>query len=441
MLSARSASAQVFEPGYLILTAGDTLRGEVENNYWSAPPKEIRFRPHAQTPPAPYLARQLRGVHLGSGRLLRREVLPIDYTVTSDLKRMPEQLRIEQRPDTVLADVLVTGAASLLLIEDGNVKHYFVKREQQPYLELAPRKYRQNLGGVVKVVDANNYRGQLEVYFLDCPAVVAALPKTAFTETALANLVQRYNRECSAARQPGSSNVVAKPRNRVKLQVGPAIGVRYNSQRLRLADSPGLEQPTLDGLQTDGRLHAQYGVFFDVVFPGRHLALHTAVNRSGFGRTARVSSPAGSANYQGTLDWRGSFTSIELGLRYLRPLGSRLQLVAGTGLHVYPAHAFQRFEANELHYTTTPRLGAVSSSYGLDGFESTRLPYLEVGLRHDRVTLMLYARRYGLSNYYDPFVVRYFDTPYYRGYDYKARTLSLAVSLAFQINGNSDAKE
>ncbi|KUG06395.1 hypothetical protein [Solirubrum puertoriconensis] len=441
LLGTLQASAQVFEPGYVVLAAGDTLRGEVENNYWSAPPKDIRFRPTAQTPPTTYLARQLRGVHLESGRLLRREVLPIDYTVTSDLKRMPEQLRIEQRPDTVLADVLVTGAASLLMIEDGNVKHYFVQREQRPYIELVPRKHRQNQGGITKVVDANNYRGQLELYFLECPSVVAALPKTAFTETGLTNLVQLYNRECSTTRQPGSTNFVAKDRSRYRVVVGPTFGVRYNSHRLRLADSPGLEPPTLDGLQADGRPHGQLGVFFDLLFPGRQLALHTAISRANFGRTAELRA----GGYEGTLDWRGSFTAIEIGLRYLRPLGTQFQLVAGTGLQLFSTDAFQRFEANELRYTTTPWGRNVVSRNEVYGFESTRLPYLEVGLRQDRLTLMLQARRYGLGGYYDPVVVRSVaqesGMTYSSGYNYKARTLSLTLSLAVQINRNTDAKE
>lgn len=44
VLSGRSVQAQQFEPGYLVLTSGDTLRGQLENRYWDFSPATIRYQ-------------------------------------------------------------------------------------------------------------------------------------------------------------------------------------------------------------------------------------------------------------------------------------------------------------------------------------------------------------------------------------------------------------
>ncbi|RYU78765.1 hypothetical protein [Hymenobacter persicinus] len=443
-----AASAQRLEPGYLVVSSGDTLRGEVENNFWAAPPTEIRFRTSPTAAPTTYPARQLRAVGLNSGRQLRREPLLIDYAATTNPHQLPNQLLLQQRPDTVLADVLVDGPASLLGIRLGEVKHFFVRREQQPYLELSERLYQQTTReGRQQIVDGNNYRGQLKQYFGDCVAVLEAVEKTAFTGVALSNLVQLYNRECSATRQLGREVAVTKPGLRARLLVGPTVGLRYNSLRLHAESSPGLEARTLDGLQTDGRVHPQLGLFFDVLFGGRRFAAHTAITRSAYGGSRTVASPNGDAAWQGRLDRTGSITTFEVGVRALRPLGAKYQLVVGTGFCFPP---FLHIKTQELRYGTTegtrPVINNFSIStrsyYPLYGFSGTALPYLEAGLRRDRLTLLLYARTYRKESYSDPLVVASYSAnppaPSYQGYRYSGRTVSVALSLGFQLNGNSD---
>ena len=36
--------ARTFEPGLLVRSNGDTLRGEIENGFWTEPPAFIRYR-------------------------------------------------------------------------------------------------------------------------------------------------------------------------------------------------------------------------------------------------------------------------------------------------------------------------------------------------------------------------------------------------------------
>ena len=42
--------AQTFEPGLLVRSNGDTLRGEIENDFWTEPPALIRYRSAPNNP-------------------------------------------------------------------------------------------------------------------------------------------------------------------------------------------------------------------------------------------------------------------------------------------------------------------------------------------------------------------------------------------------------
>ena len=194
-----------------MLSAGDTLRGEVENLFWSDPPAAVRFRPAPAAPLVTYPARQLGGFGLASGRVLRREVVPLDRAAQVQLSKLPAGLVQRQQPDTVLADVLVDGPATLLEVKLDDVKHFLIRRAAQPYLELVERRYlQQAANGTTRTVDGNNYRGQLLRYFTDCPAAVEATGKAPYTAEGITRVVQAYNAQCSAGKQAGRTYQLAE---------------------------------------------------------------------------------------------------------------------------------------------------------------------------------------------------------------------------------------
>lgn len=446
----RWCGAQVFEPGYLVLSPGDTLRGELENEFWSDPPKMVRFRPTAAAPIVTYRASQLRAVQLASGRLMRRELLPIDYAATKNPGQLVYGLTMQQQPDSLLADVLVEGPATLLGVEWGQVRHFFVRREQRPYLEMTERRYLDNGGpnGVV-LRDGNNYRGQLSLYFGDCAPAVAAADRAQFTATDLIGVVQAYNEQCSATRQPGRRiEAERSAAGRIKLQVGPLLGVRYTSMRVRTKDAPGPEAQTLNGRQLGGAPSPQPGLYFDVLEGGRRLAVHTALFGYRLGRVTPLPSPDGNQQWRGTLDWRALAATLQLGLRGLLPVGSHYVLLAGTGVEM------SRFwvQGNTIRYGTgtATRRGAAdqplatSATFGL-GFAGTKLPYLELGVRRQRLTLLLIGRVYGRQEFDDPLTVGKLIT-YPNGarggigYTYSARTISTALVVSYQLNADSDQR-
>ena len=45
-----ATNAQTYEPGLLVRSTGDTLRGEIENGFWTEPPAFIRYRSTPNSP-------------------------------------------------------------------------------------------------------------------------------------------------------------------------------------------------------------------------------------------------------------------------------------------------------------------------------------------------------------------------------------------------------
>jgi hypothetical protein len=404
------AHSQAFEPGYLVLQRGDTLRGEVENAFWEEPAKVVRFRPTPTARPVAYASQQLRSVSLASGRLLRRELLTIDFDADTRLSYLQHGLTHRPRPDSVLADVLVQGPATLLGIVLHATPHFFVQRPGQPRLALAAHNYLIIQNGTERIADGNNYKAQLLTYFGDCEAVTNLLPATAFTQQGMQRLVRAYNRQCSGAALPPEAPTPAGVAHQpVAVRLGVLAGVRYNSMQLKTADGPA---GPLEGRNADGRPHALAGLYADLVAGGRRLAIHTdlQVSQLGNGRaTAVAATPASPAS---SYQWRATHVVAHFGLRGFLPVGPRAQVVVGGG-----------YEVNSFWNVTSEFNSGGTVSDFVYPFRGTPLPYLEAGLSRNRWAALLNGRLY--------------EPDYFGTYTYQPWSLSL--TLSYRLNADSDA--
>ncbi|GAB3590210.1 hypothetical protein GCM10027345_44850 [Hymenobacter daeguensis] len=410
-------NCQVFEPGYLVLQNGDTLRGEVENRFWEEPPTEVRFRTTAAGQGEVYADGQLRNVVLRSGRMLQNETLPIDRNAETRVDFLPVKVVRKQQPERVLADVLLRGPASLLGITLHSTKHFFVQRPGQPWLELAANNYLL----LDRIADANDYKSLLLRYFGDCEAATALLPTTDFTADGLRRVVLAFNRKC-AGEAPAVPEIVvadAASRPRVAFRMGAVLGVRYNSLRLQ---GPAQATAVLNGLNIDGRLHAQAGGYFDLMSPGRRLAVHTTLLVSRFGNPDPVAFALAPGTLPGNFEWRGTQAGLQFGVRGFVPISTSADVLLGAG-----------YELNGFWTDVSVfRYGSKEGVFIYD-FVGGYLPYLEAGLRYNRLALTLNGRAYD-SDY----VIHFLDVPDQVYYTYQPWSLSLALS--YRLNGDSDVR-
>ena len=426
LLSARTARSQVFEAGYVVLMTGDTLRGEVQNEFWEEPPTTFFLRTGAaQATSIP--AEQVRSVYVSSGRLLRREVLPIDRLAQVRTAQLTRGIPRKQRPEQILADVWVDGAASLLGVTLDGVKHFFTRREQQPYLEMAERQHLVERNGQLFAADANDYHNQLARYFADCPAAVAAAEKASFTGPGLTRVVQSYNQNCSAARTAGRE-LAHDQHNRPKaaVQLGIIVGTRYNSSKLRGPADNANNTYNLDGFDIDGRIHGQAGAYLDVLMPGRRLALHTALTAAPYGRRGALPSQIVGEPAQPDRNWRGLHVVYQFGLRYLFAAKTDARWLLGAGYEV------NFFGKSTVLYANPgfPGAGQLPTYYGGD-----ILPYVEAGWRYKRYAFVGTARVYKTYEYRSVYTQSALN---YNTVAYRYTPWSLALALHYQLNRNAD---
>ncbi|MBJ6110286.1 hypothetical protein JAO73_14780 [Hymenobacter sp. BT523] len=376
--------AQAYEPGLLVRANGDTLRGEIENSFWLDPPKFIHFRPTATADAVTLLPRHLRTVLFAGGRYFRFEALPIDHAAETRLDRLPKGYHPDVRTDSLLAEVLLEGPASLLRVVRYSATHYFVRRPGQPVLDLSGRSYlRASSMGKMVVVDANNYQAQLEQYFGDCPAASSAARAAAFTPEGLARVVLAYNESCAAERAPTASWVAqAISQKRPAFQAGVVAGGRTLK---------------LGGYGTGERQNSPFaGVYGEVFLPNRSISVYSDLSVSlfdGKGRTlaytsertvvidnkpVTVSEPVYSA-----FAYRAGLASGRVGLRFHFRSRRPQRLFVGFGVEG------NRIFAPNVRITDGP--AATPNDEDLSKPTVPFIPELGLGWRNQRVAVSLDA--------------------------------------------------
>lgn len=382
---ASPSQAQVFRPGWVLPAQGDTLRGEIEDNAWADAPMRVRFRAAANAAITSYLPAELRAFRIQGGRYFRYETLPLDRTAQTAPDRLPEVIVRDQHPEAFLAEVLVDGPAKLLYTSLSTVQHFFVQREGEPYLELSERAYLRLENGQRFAVDANNYRGELTHYFGDCPALMQRLPTTPFTKAGLVALVEAYNQQC-VARPQASTVYKSNAVNSVGLRLALTAGARYNASQL---SAPAYTaNGALDGLRLDGALHPVGGITLDFLSPGRRVALHVAGLLTQVGRPTTAAVRPNPLTTQ--LTNRLTVLELRVGGRYFFRTGRYgQQFFGGTGF-AFP-YAPNK-ESGTLTYSSPSQatlfVGGVPDAYPT----GSALPYLEAGVRRQRLSLLLDGR-------------------------------------------------
>ena len=379
--------AQTFEPGFLVRSTGDTLRGEIENGFWEEPPKLVRFRRTPDAPSEVFKPCQLHSFSLAGGRYYRYEALPIDHAAENRVEYLHRGNAPDIRIDSLLAEVLVEGPVSLLRVGRLSGNHLLVLSAGQPALDLSAHQYlRPTDTGAWQLTDGNNYRGLLGLYLANCPAAFTAIQTAPFTPEGLATVVQAYNQSCSPAHRPGRSWLQqAMPRHRVAFQGGVVAGLRYNRVESR---SSGTPINLVTGACVDCQAHPYAGLYAELLQPGRTAALYGELSLSPFkgAGTESVYSNFGVASPEHR--YRAVLGTARLGIRHFFRLPRERQFVLGLG-----------YELNRvLGPTITSSNGPPANIDNVVGYaRPTFFPNVAMGCRAHRFTLSLDGQMYADS--------------------------------------------
>ena len=376
---------------------GDTLRGQIENGFWREPPAFIRFRPASEGVIQLFQPRQLRAVMFTGGRYFRYEALPLNRAAEVNLNRLSRGYIENIQIDSLLAEVLLESPTLLLRVIQNDIAHYLVRRPGRPYLELSEQKYlRETAAGSWAVTNGNNYKGQLSIYFGDCPAATEVVKTTPFTLTGIVGVIAAYNKACNASQLPERSWLAqATPRRRIAVQGGLMLGVRYN----RVASTAGFDKYEF----LDNKLHPVAGVFAEVFLPNRTTTIYGELSGSPFQSRASlynfstISGTTGATLYAFSYaDYKAWLGSARIGLRRYAPLPRDQQLVLGLsyGLGWVLRPQFSTITTGGSNSTSTTLPAPADFKVSKLGFATqTLLPALTVGWRAQRLILAVEGQR------------------------------------------------
>lgn len=191
----RISHNQQFETGHVVLTSGDTLRGELYSTKWTAEHSAVFFRANPGDVVRKIPLEELRAVHTIGSRQ-RILILPVDRYATTAVQNLDWGLVIRQKPAVLLVDMLLEGPTPLYTTTMLGTRHFWVQRNGQPILELTERHYFVKRPTNTIWVDGNMYRDQLSTYFGSCAPAAMAATQTPYTEAGIIAVVQAFNESC-----------------------------------------------------------------------------------------------------------------------------------------------------------------------------------------------------------------------------------------------------
>ncbi|MCD4790902.1 MAG: hypothetical protein K8R37_12965 [Bacteroidales bacterium] len=187
-------SQKNFEPGYVINIKGDSIKGLIDYRNWEKNPESIIFKTNLYAKEIIYTPIDIIKFCVAN-EIYMSGIVEIDESPfkTKDLTYYNVA---QNKIDTVFLQTLIYGEKSLFSLKDKKgKKHFFIGMDNE-FETLIFRQYLKKVSGNTIIVKNENYKGQLILYFQDCPSLREKISNVNYTEKSLINLFLNYY-ECN----------------------------------------------------------------------------------------------------------------------------------------------------------------------------------------------------------------------------------------------------
>ncbi|KQS30898.1 hypothetical protein [Dyadobacter sp. Leaf189] len=193
-----SKAQKSFEPGYLLVSAGDTLKGYIDYKNWSKNPETISFRNTADGAAKTYGLSDLEGFYVHGESYIKAEV---DVnTSPSSIDELSYSPLPKLEKTTAFLLTLNSGPKGLYYLKGKDDKvQLYVSDKPGAYELLVEHRYLAN-NASRQVVTVNQYREQLKKFFSDCEAVMAGNKKVFYSSKMIGQVFDRYYAQCASTK-------------------------------------------------------------------------------------------------------------------------------------------------------------------------------------------------------------------------------------------------
>jgi Outer membrane protein beta-barrel domain len=248
----------------LITSNNQAIKGIVDDREWFGNPDAISFKAEGTGTFKKYTASEAVAVKIDNGNQYFSKTVTIDKT-------NDQRLEVDNYLDSTytsfktvtifLLAELLSDKMNLYSVTD-NKLHLFAEKPGSPITELIHRRYRLRRNDRVYDEEDNTYVQQLEMLFVDCPAVAEYQLDTEFSTAAISKQVAKYiNCEKGAASYQ-------KKAVKGSFSIGVLAGASVSS--LSFVENPGLGgSKVIYDKRLSSKPSVLAGVRFQYTVPGR----------------------------------------------------------------------------------------------------------------------------------------------------------------------------
>lgn len=219
-----------FEGGYYITNEGERVSCLIRNKDWGFNPRQFKYKTGAENKIITASIASIREFGIGTTHKYQRFIVAFDRT-TDNI----DKLSLEKEPvnvqDTVFLKVLVEGKASLYYYENGELRRFFMKLEDQPIQQLVYKSY---LTENRQVARNESYKQQLAASLQCRDQVPAAEYK--YEKKDMVRVFNNYN-NCSG----GSSTDLTALQGKASFHIALRPGIKFSSFKISRPAAPPVD--------------------------------------------------------------------------------------------------------------------------------------------------------------------------------------------------------
>lgn len=199
-----------YQPGFMVMENGDTVRGFINDKKWLNSPTEIEFKKTEQSEPILFKSHQLISFYFEKTGEYYYST-SVSFTIRKSVNNYEPIGSTKQFSGFVT--VLIMGELSLYALTYSNVPYYFIQSEYENLRELVAKKT--ETGAYI-----NLFKGTLKAATISCPQSQVDVDKLIYDEKSFFTFVSKYN-ACVA-----NGNAYTRPKQKkFEFTTGVSMGV------------------------------------------------------------------------------------------------------------------------------------------------------------------------------------------------------------------------